>query len=79
MGAFTSKIMDTFHDKIIDIVDDNPSYKGKTILGKEIINYDDFKLRVKNKDNIVITIIFSSEKVKNKLLELNNTLNIVCL
>jgi hypothetical protein len=79
MGAFTSKIINTFHDKIIDIVDDNPSYKGKTILGKEIINYYDFKLKVKNKDNIVITIIFSSEKIKTKLLGLDSTLNVVCL
>lgn len=79
MGAFTSKIINAFYDKIIDIVDDNPSYKGKTILGKEIINYEEFKLKVKKEDAIVITIIFSSEKVKTKLLELDSTLNVVCL
>jgi len=79
MGAFASKIMNGFHNKILGIIDDNPSYQGKTILGNEIINYEKFKTKVTKGDNIVVTILFDSKKVKDKLLELDDTLNVVYL
>jgi hypothetical protein len=78
-GAFTCKIIGEFKSNIIGIVDDNPSYLGKCIAGFEVINYDMFKTIVNENDTILVTIIFSSNKIKEKLMSLDKILNITCV
>ena len=78
-GAFTCKIIREFKSNIIGIVDDNPSYLGKCIAGINVINYDTFKAIVNENDTILITIIFISSKIKEKLMTLNKSLHIICI
>jgi len=76
-GAFTCKIIGEFKNNVIGIIDDNPSYLGKCIAGFEVINYDMFKTIVNENDTILITIIFISSKIKEKLTTLYRNLNIM--
>ena len=78
-GAFTCKIIGEFKSNVIGIIDDNPSYLEKCIAGFNVINYDMFKPIVNKNDTILVTIIFNSNKIKDKIMNIDKNLNIICI
>lgn len=78
-GAFTCKIIGGLKNNVVGIIDDNPSYLGKCIAGFNVINYDMFKTIVNENDTILITIIFSSNKIKEKLMTIDKHLSVMCV
>jgi FlaA1/EpsC-like NDP-sugar epimerase len=78
-GAFTCKIIGEFKSNITGVIDDNPYYLGKSIAGFNVINYNMFKAIVNENDAILVTIIFSSNKIKDKLMTSDKSINVMCI
>lgn len=78
-GQLLFKILKYINTQIINIVDDNICYSGKDINNINIINYDEFKNKVKDDDNILITTLMSFDKIKSKLEIINKKINIIKL
>ena len=83
-GSMSNKLIYKIISKGIDvlgIIDDNPSLVNKKVkcLDKyiSIINFDDYKILSKPNDNIIICILYISEKIKKKITDsINPNLNI---
>ena len=78
-GQLLFKILKYINTHIINIVDDNLCYSGKDINNVNIINYDEFKNKVTDEDNILITTLMSFDKIKTKLETINKKINIIKL
>jgi len=78
-GQFLFKIFDKIKQNcnIINIVDDNLCYSNKKINGVNIINYEKFKQQCVDGDNILLTTLIHDTKIKEKLLLLDNNINII--
>ena len=77
-GEFLYKILNKIINcKILNIVDDNETYLNKKINNIEIINFEILKKKVNDNDNILISTILNSNKIKEKLKILNKKINLI--
>jgi SAM-dependent methyltransferase len=77
-GQFLFKIYKNFENcNIINIVDDKSCYLGKKINNTEIINFEIFKNKVKDGDNVIITSTISFQKIFEKISKLEKKINII--
>jgi hypothetical protein len=80
-GQFLFKIFDKIQQYclIINIIDDNLCYSNKKINNIAIINYDTFKKRCNDGDNILLTTLIHDSQIKQKLLLIEKNINIIIL
>jgi hypothetical protein len=72
-GQFLFKIFDNIikNTNIVNIIDDNSSYKNKQIDTIFIIPFEEYVQKIQSFDVILITTIINSDRIKNKLLSLD--------
>jgi ubiquinone/menaquinone biosynthesis C-methylase UbiE len=78
-GQFLFKILDKILENcnVINIIDDNSCYLNKKINNIEIINYDLFKEKCNDGDNILLTTLIHDEKIKCRLASIDKKINII--
>lgn len=78
-GQLLFKIFDSikYNCNIINIIDDNYCYFDKNINNVNIINYEKFKEKCKDGDNVLLTTMIYDEIIKKKLLLIDKKINII--
>jgi hypothetical protein len=78
-GQFLFKVIKNIKTKIINVIDDNITYYNHDINCIKIINFEDFKNKVKDNDNILIITALHSNIIKEKLSIIDKKINILIL